>query len=120
MKKSCSKVVNGVKSIGPLSNFSPGQPPYVPNVLASIVREVETRGRTESGIYRIPGTHRIVGDIMDQIAKNKVPYLSGHDIHTVCSLMKDFIRRLDEPIVTYRLHEQFLRVADRPPHEASQ
>ncbi|XP_075252260.1 uncharacterized protein LOC142344482 [Convolutriloba macropyga] len=116
----CPKnVVSGIKSIGKLAQFCPTQPPYVPKVLATIVKEIEARGRTESGLYRIPGTHKIVGDIMDQISRSKTPYLSGHDIHTVCSVMKDFIRRMEEPIVSYRLHKQFMNTADMDSSDAA-
>ena len=61
LTRPCPKnVTNDKRSIGALANFCPSHAPYVPQVLAAIVKEIEERGRTESGIYRIPGTHRQV------------------------------------------------------------
>ncbi|XP_035757009.1 rac GTPase-activating protein 1-like, partial [Egretta garzetta] len=36
------------------------------------------------------------------------------DIHVVCGVLKDFLRGLKEPLVTFSLHPAFLRAADIP------
>ena len=35
------------------------------------------------------------------------------DIHTVCGCLKDFLRNLKEPLVTYALWPQFVRAAGK-------
>lgn len=33
------------------------------------------------------------------------------DIHVVCGLLKDFLRKLKEPLITFRLHKAFMEVS---------
>lgn len=33
------------------------------------------------------------------------------DIHVVCGLLKDFLRKLQEPLITFRLHQKFMEVS---------
>lgn len=33
------------------------------------------------------------------------------DIHVVCGLLKDFLRKLKEPLITFRLHKTFMEAS---------
>lgn len=33
------------------------------------------------------------------------------DIHVVCGLLKDFLRKLREPLITFRLHQKFMEAS---------
>lgn len=33
------------------------------------------------------------------------------DIHVVCGLLKDFLRKLQEPLITFRLHQKFMEAS---------
>ena len=35
------------------------------------------------------------------------------EIHVVCGLLKDFFRKLKEPLVTHKLHRNFMQAAGR-------
>lgn len=46
-------------------------------------------------------------------AKN-IPLLSKvDDIHAICSLLKDFLRSLKEPLLTFRLNKTFMEAAGK-------
>ena len=35
------------------------------------------------------------------------------DIHVICGVLKDFLRKIEEPIITFQLHEQFMNAAGK-------
>ncbi|XP_065697130.1 rac GTPase-activating protein 1-like isoform X5 [Patagioenas fasciata] len=102
---------------GVLADFAPATPPLVPALVVQCVTEVETRGLTETGLYRVPGTDQLVREWKQRLlrAGGVLPALSSvTDIHVVCGVLKDFLRGLKEPLVTFSLHPAFLRAADIP------
>ena len=38
------------------------------------------------------------------------------EIHVVCGLLKDFLRKLKEPLITFRLHKSFMDAAGMLSH----
>ncbi|KAM6259391.1 rac GTPase-activating protein 1-like [Spheniscus humboldti] len=102
---------------GVLADFAPPTPPLVPTLVVQCVTEVETRGLTETGLYRVPGAEQLVREWKRRLlrAGGALPALgSVADIHVVCGVLKDFLRGLKEPLVTFSLHPAFLRAADIP------
>ncbi|XP_030310345.1 rac GTPase-activating protein 1 [Calypte anna] len=102
---------------GVLADFAPLTPPLVPALVVQCVTEVETRGLTETGLYRVPGAEQLVREWKRRLlqAGGTLPALSSvADIHVVCGVLKDFLRGLKEPLVTFSLHSAFLRAADIP------
>ncbi|XP_014809724.1 PREDICTED: rac GTPase-activating protein 1-like isoform X2 [Calidris pugnax] len=102
---------------GVLADFAPATPPLVPALVVQCVTEVETRGLTETGLYRVPGAEQLVREWKRRLlqAGGALPALgSVADIHVVCGVLKDFLRGLKEPLVTFSLHPAFLRAADIP------
>ncbi|XP_065494100.1 rac GTPase-activating protein 1-like [Caloenas nicobarica] len=102
---------------GVLADFAPATPPLVPALVVQCVTEVEMRGLTETGLYRVPGTEQLVREWKQRLlqAGGALPALSSvTDIHVVCGVLKDFLRGLKEPLVTFGLHPAFLRAADIP------
>ncbi|NWR87551.1 RGAP1 protein, partial [Furnarius figulus] len=100
---------------GVLADFAPSTPPLVPALVVQCVTEVETRGLTETGLYRVPGAEQLVREWKRRLlrAGGALPALSSvTDIHVVCGVLKDFLRGLKEPLVTFGLHPAFLRAAD--------
>ncbi|XP_040214058.1 rac GTPase-activating protein 1-like [Rana temporaria] len=102
------------KGQGLLADFAPATPPMVPNLVVHCVNEIEKRGLSERGLYRISGCDRQVKEVKQKLLYGKVKshQLSKEDIHTVCSVLKDFLRSLLEPLLTFSLHVQFLEAAD--------
>ena len=35
------------------------------------------------------------------------------DIHIICGVLKDFLRKIEEPIITFALHENFMNAAGK-------
>nr|XP_014343778.1 PREDICTED: rac GTPase-activating protein 1-like [Latimeria chalumnae] len=101
---------------GVLADFASPTSPMIPSLIVHCVNEIERRGLTETGIYRIPGCERQVKELRQKFLRGKgIPSLSKADeIHVVCGLLKDFLRKLWEPLVTFRLHAAFLEAADLP------
>ncbi|XP_068805700.1 rac GTPase-activating protein 1-like isoform X2 [Struthio camelus] len=106
---------------GVLADFAPPAPPLVPALVARCVAEVETRGLTETGLYRVPGAEQLVREWKRRLlrAGDAPPGLGAvADIHVVCGVLKDFLRGLKEPLVTFSLHPAFLQAADIPDEAA--
>uniref|UniRef100_UPI00358E7654 rac GTPase-activating protein 1-like n=1 Tax=Myxine glutinosa TaxID=7769 RepID=UPI00358E7654 len=101
-------------NLGTLADFVPVSPPFVPPLVRQCVSEIEHRGLTEIGIYRVPGCDRTIKEMREQFVQNRaLPPLSRiQDINVVCGLLKDFLRRLREPLLTHRLHPAFLSAAE--------
>ncbi|NXR09518.1 RGAP1 protein, partial [Semnornis frantzii] len=102
---------------GVLADFAPHTPPLVPLLVVQCVTEVEKRGLTETGLYRVPGAEQLVREWKRRLlqAGGVLPALSSvSDIHVVCGVLKDFLRGLKEPLVTFSLHPAFLQAADIP------
>lgn len=96
-----------------LEDFSPAVPPKVPKLLVECVAEIERRGLQERGLYRVPGGERLVKELKDRFLEGKaLPMLSKvHDIHVICGVLKDFLRKLKEPLVTFKLHRAFVEAS---------
>ncbi|NXM85347.1 RGAP1 protein, partial [Oenanthe oenanthe] len=99
---------------GTLMDFVPSTPPMIPSIIVHCVNEIEQRGLHETGIYRISGCDKTVRELKEKFLRAKnVPLLSKvDDIHTICSLLKDFLRSLKEPLLTFRLNKTFMEAAE--------
>ncbi|XP_063152635.1 rac GTPase-activating protein 1 [Candoia aspera] len=99
---------------GVLVDFVPLTTPMIPSILVHCVNEIERRGLNETGLYRISGCDRTVKDLKEKFLRGKtVPLLSKvEDIHAICSLLKDFLRSLKEPLLTCHLNKAFMEAAE--------
>ncbi|XP_078539623.1 rac GTPase-activating protein 1-like isoform X2 [Lissotriton helveticus] len=97
-----------------LADFAPTTAPRIPALVIQCVNEIELRGLKEKGIYRVPGCDRLVKDLKQKFLRGKGPLNLNRvdEIHAVCGLLKDFLRNLKEPLVTFYLHSRFLEAAD--------
>uniref|UniRef100_M3YSP8 Rac GTPase-activating protein 1 n=1 Tax=Mustela putorius furo TaxID=9669 RepID=M3YSP8_MUSPF len=98
---------------GLLADYVSQTSPMIPSIVVHCVNEIEQRGLTETGLYRISGCDRTVRELKEKFLRVKtVPLLSKvDDIHAVCSLLKDFLRNLKEPLLTFRLNKTFMEAA---------
>nr|XP_020035930.1 rac GTPase-activating protein 1 isoform X2 [Castor canadensis] len=99
---------------GMLADFVSQTSPMIPSIIVHCVNEIEQRGLTETGLYRISGCDRTVKELKEKFLRVKtVPLLSKvDDIHAICSLLKDFLRNLKEPLLTFRLNKAFMEAAE--------
>lgn len=67
----------------------------------------------QSGLYRLSGADRTVKELKEKFLRGKtVPVLSRvDDIHAITGLLKDFLRNLKEPLLTFRLNRPFMDAA---------
>ncbi|XP_068777163.1 rac GTPase-activating protein 1 isoform X3 [Struthio camelus] len=99
---------------GTLMDFVPTTPPMIPSIIVHCVNEIEQRGLREMGLYRISGCDKTVKELKEKFLRAKnVPLLSKvDDIHAICGLLKDFLRSLKEPLLTFRLNKTFMEAAE--------
>lgn len=99
---------------GSLADFVPLSSPMIPPLVVHCVSEIEQRGLHETGLYRISGCDRTVKELKEKFLRGKsVPLLSKvDDIHAVCGFLKDFLRNLKEPLLTFRLNKAFMTAAE--------
>ncbi|KAK3717524.1 hypothetical protein QZH41_013796, partial [Actinostola sp. cb2023] len=105
--------------------YAPSTSPMVPVIIVHCVQEIEKRGLTELGLYRVPGTEHSVKELKEKFLHGKTQKLfvvdvfallllrhgENIDIHVICGVLKDFLRHLAEPIITYRLWPSFTNAA---------
>ncbi|XP_050923731.1 rac GTPase-activating protein 1 [Lates calcarifer] len=97
-----------------LEGFAPLTHPRVPRLITECVTEIERRGLEERGLYRVPGGERLVKELRDRFIQGKTPLMLSkvHDVHVLCGLLKDFLRKLKEPLITFRLHRTFMEASE--------
>ncbi|KAF0025992.1 hypothetical protein F2P81_022873 [Scophthalmus maximus] len=63
----------------------------------------------------VPGGERLVKDLRDRFLQGKFPLMLSkvNDVHVLCGFLKDFLRKLKEPLITFRLHRTFMEVSGR-------
>ncbi|XP_047465195.1 rac GTPase-activating protein 1 [Mugil cephalus] len=97
-----------------LEVFAPVTHPRVPLLIVDCVAEIERRGLQERGLYRVPGGERLVKELRDRFLQGKPALMLNkvQDVHVVCGLLKDFLRKLKEPLITFRLHRTFMEASE--------
>uniref|UniRef100_A0A4W5NE53 Rac GTPase-activating protein 1 n=1 Tax=Hucho hucho TaxID=62062 RepID=A0A4W5NE53_9TELE len=97
------------------------QSPMIPSLVVHCVNEIEQRGLHETGLYRLSGSDRTVKELKEKFLRGKtVPLLSKvDDINCVTGLLKDFLRNLKEPLLTFRLNRTFMEAAELPDEDNS-
>lgn len=67
----------------------------------------------QAGLYRLSGADRTIKELKEKFLRGKtVPMLSKvDDIHAITGLLKDFLRNLKEPLLTFRLNRPFMEAA---------
>ncbi|NP_955925.1 rac GTPase-activating protein 1 [Danio rerio] len=99
---------------GTLANYVSNTSPMIPSLVVHCINEIEQRGLHETGLYRVSGSDRVVKDLKEKFLRGKtVPLLSKvEDIHAITGLLKDFLRNLKEPLLTFRLNRAFMDAAE--------
>ncbi|XP_076835628.1 rho GTPase-activating protein 42 isoform X2 [Brachyhypopomus gauderio] len=83
------------------------------NFVRKCIHLVETRGIQTMGLYRIGGVNSKVQRLMTSVFAAKAPAdmdldPDTWDNKTITSGLKNYIRCLAEPLLTYRLHKDFI------------
>uniref|UniRef100_A0A665UGG6 Rho GTPase-activating protein 42-like n=1 Tax=Echeneis naucrates TaxID=173247 RepID=A0A665UGG6_ECHNA len=82
------------------------------NFVKKCIELVETRGLTTLGLYRTGGVNSKVQRLMTTTAPSNMQLdADAWDNKTITSGLKNYFRCLAEPLLTYRLHKEFIRAA---------
>ncbi|KAJ2948902.1 hypothetical protein O0L34_g5834 [Tuta absoluta] len=104
-----------VSQEGSIADYAPSTPPMVPALLVHCINEVEKRGLSERGLYRLSALDKDVKRLKERFLRGcGSPTLSNEDIHVICGCIKDFLRSLREPLVSNALWSDFLHAASLP------
>lgn len=93
---------------------------------------VETRGLDDQGLYRIGGVNSRVARLLQMCLDRKnfnsstgqvsMPDFSDPvewETKTITSALKNYLRNLSEPLLTYNLHPAVIEAASKYPQEMS-
>ncbi|KAJ1928750.1 hypothetical protein FBU59_007103, partial [Linderina macrospora] len=90
-------------------------PKVVPVAVDKCLSEIERRGLEEVGIYRVSGAAADVSRLRQlfNFAPEAVDLSADefYDINVVSGVMKQFLRELPEPLMTYNLYDGFVNAA---------
>ncbi|EDW81328.1 uncharacterized protein Dwil_GK12006 [Drosophila willistoni] len=95
---------------GHLRDFAPTVAPMVPALIVHCVTEIESRGLQQEGLYRISSTRAKCKSLRQKLLRGKsTPHLGNKDTHTLCCCVKEFLRRLVEPLIPIYHRKDFER-----------
>jgi len=80
----------------------------IPSIMFMCIEEIQKRGITEEGIFRIPGTHSKVNDIRMRLQEGKIVDFHKIDILTVASILKLWLRELPTPLIPFSHYSKLL------------
>ncbi|CAH2074472.1 unnamed protein product, partial [Iphiclides podalirius] len=93
--------------------------PGVPLAVTLPATAVEAYGLRTVGVYRVPGNAGGVAALAAALDRGNAPAGDPRwaDVHVASSLLKAYLRRLPDPLLTHRLYPAFI-AADRSPERA--
>uniref|UniRef100_A0A8D0B0V6 Rho GTPase-activating protein 10 n=1 Tax=Salvator merianae TaxID=96440 RepID=A0A8D0B0V6_SALMN len=83
-------------------------------IIRKCISAVELRGINDQGLYRVVGVsskvQRLLNLLMDTKICNEIDLENSTEweVKTITSAMKQFLRSLPEPLMTYELHGEFI------------
>ncbi|KAG0190263.1 hypothetical protein DFQ28_002270 [Apophysomyces sp. BC1034] len=93
----------------------------LPLIVEKCVDEIEKRGLEEVGIYRVAGTGSVVNQLKSEFNKNATLVNLSHpnwaDINVIADALKQFLRELPEPLLTYSLYDEFITASASEDHD---
>ncbi|GMT16742.1 hypothetical protein PFISCL1PPCAC_8039, partial [Pristionchus fissidentatus] len=88
----------------------------IPFIIESTINEIQSRGMRVKGIYRTCGVKSKVEEICELFEKSRtntpVDLSSIHPM-SLASVVKLYLRKLPQPLLTYQLYEEWIAVADQ-------
>uniref|UniRef100_UPI00358EF819 rho GTPase-activating protein 45-like isoform X2 n=1 Tax=Myxine glutinosa TaxID=7769 RepID=UPI00358EF819 len=98
-------------SPGATNSSLPGSP-MPPFLICVCVAEIESRALNLKGIYRLSGSKARVERLCQSFESGAQSVeLSQASPHDVCNVLKLFLRQLPEPIFTFDLYQDFIKLA---------
>lgn len=112
----------GTKTGKPVAQPIFGQPiddngPQVVDFVKRFIYEIDTRGLTSRGIYRVSSIKSKVDRLCNYYDQNisSLVDLSSFHPNIIANALKTFLRQLPEPLLTHQLYTDFIDVAKKYP-----
>jgi len=80
----------------------------IPSIMFWCIEQIQIRGMTEEGIFRIPGTHSKIQKIRKLLQDGKRVDLNEIDILTVASILKLWLRELPTPLIPFSQYSKLI------------
>ncbi|KAG8592368.1 hypothetical protein GDO81_000476 [Engystomops pustulosus] len=86
-------------------------------VVKNCINAIESRGINDQGLYRVVGVSSKVQRLLSLLMDVKtgcdldLSVTEEWEVKTITSALKQYLRSLPEPLMTYELHEQFINPA---------
>uniref|UniRef100_A0A7N8WXF8 Unconventional myosin-IXAa-like n=1 Tax=Mastacembelus armatus TaxID=205130 RepID=A0A7N8WXF8_9TELE len=87
----------------------------VPHLVEKLINYIEMHGLYTEGIYRKSGSTNKIKELRQGLDTdvNSVN-LDDYNIHVIASVLKQWLRDLPSPLMTFELYEEFLRAMGQP------
>ena len=72
-------------------------------------------GDSAEGVFRKPGSQEAARNLARAYAEGRAPWLREEDVDNIATMLKAYLRNLDEPILSFRLYPAFINVSRRIP-----
>ncbi|KAL9657955.1 hypothetical protein ABK040_012178 [Willaertia magna] len=82
----------------------------LPLPLTKCVDAVERYALEEEGIYRRTGSKKDIEDLIKAFDTGKALDLAQEDPFTICCVVKEYLKRLPEPLTTYDLYNKYMEL----------
>lgn len=103
------------KQDGTLGSYVPQNPPHIPGIMLRCVQEIEARGLSEMGLYRVNGPDKAIRDLKERMLRPRcVTNLRKIEDTTILTgVVKSFLKNLNDPLLTSALTEEFKSAGER-------
>ncbi|KAK1224297.1 rho GTPase-activating protein [Marasmius sp. AFHP31] len=83
-------------------------PGAIPSVIRRCLAEIEGRGLTEVGIYRMAGATLEISALKEAFNRGECPIVRTTDIHAICDIVKSWFRTLPEAVVPSSFYHEVI------------
>lgn len=82
----------------------------VPQLVEKLINYIEMHGLYTEGIYRKSGSANKIKELRQGLDTDVgIVNLDDYNIHVIASVLKQWLRELPSPLMTFELYEEFLR-----------
>ncbi|KAM7415035.1 hypothetical protein PAMA_019725 [Pampus argenteus] len=87
----------------------------VPQLVEKLINYIEMHGLYTEGIYRKSGSTNKIKELRQGLDTDvSTVNLDDYNIHVIASVLKQWLRDLPSPLMTFELYEEFLRAMGQP------